>query len=469
MSFETEIETIVGGKNILLAESDMQGYLTEWRDKYEGRARAIIFPKSTEEVAAVVKICAAHKMPIVPQGGNTSLVGGSIPFDQGDEVIISLKRMNKIRDIDLEGSTLTVEAGCILADLQKVAEENDHMFPLRIGSEGSCQIGGNISTNAGGVQVLHYGNTREQILGLEVVLADGNVWNGLTRLRKDNTGYDLKQLFIGGEGTLGIVTAAVVKMYPRPKYQQLAMVAVPSVHAAIKLLSQARKMSGDQVTALELIPRIAIDLVCKHVPDFNDPMPARYDWQVLIELSSSATSDLSALMESILEAGFETGDVLDAVIPASVSQQQKLWSLREEISGAQKPEGGSIKHDISVPIANIAAFIERADAALQKIIPGFRPVTFGHLGDGNLHYNPLQPIDMDKQDFLNKWEEVSRVVHDITHELDGSISAEHGIGRMKKNEIARYKSPIEINLMRKIKQALDPDNLLNPGKVLPDI
>lgn len=468
MNFTQQLQAIVGLKNVLTDPNDMTGYLIEWRDKYIGKARAIVLPKTTQEVSEVVKLCAASKIPMVPQGGNTSLVGGSIPFDHGDEVVISLKRMNQIRDVDLDGSTLTVEAGCILADLQKIADDNDHMFPLRIGSEGSCQIGGNISTNAGGVQVLHYGNTREQVLGLEVVTADGSIWNGLTRLRKDNTGYDLKQLFIGGEGTLGIVTAAVVKIYPRPKYQQLALVAVPTVNAAIKLLSEARKRSGDQVTALELIPRIAIDLVVKHVPGFVDPMPARYDWQVLIELSSSATEDLKTLMENILEAGFETGDVLDAIIPASEAQQQKLWALREEISGAQKPEGGSIKHDISVPIANIPDFIKRANRALQSVIPDFRPVTFGHLGDGNLHYNPLQPVGMDKEEFLSRWEAVSHLVHDITHELDGSISAEHGIGRMKKNEIARYKSPVEIAMMRKIKQAFDPDNIMNPGKILPD-
>ncbi len=468
MSFVEQFQAIVGDKNVLTDPSDMQGFLTEWRDKYEGVARLILLPQTTEEVSEIVKICAAHKLPIVPQGGNTSLVGGSIPFDSGDEIIISLKRMNKIRHVDLEGSTLTVEAGCVLADLQRIADENDHMFPLKIGSEGSCQIGGNISTNAGGVQVLHYGNTREQVLGLEVVMPDGRIWNGLTSLRKDNTGYDLKQLFIGGEGTLGIVTAAVVKMYPKPKYQQLAMVAVPNVPAAIKLLGLARKMSGDQVTALELIPRIGIDLVTRHVPNFPDPMPAKYDWQVLIELSSSATADLQGLMESILETGFETGDILDAVIPASEAQQQKLWALREEISGAQKPEGGSIKHDISVPIAKIPEFIERADQALQAVIPNFRPVTFGHLGDGNLHYNPLQPVDMTKEEFLSKWEAVSRIVHDLTHELNGSISAEHGIGRMKKNELPRYKSAVEIDMMRKIKQALDPDGIMNPGKMLPD-
>ncbi|MEH6475127.1 MAG: FAD-binding oxidoreductase [Sneathiella sp.] len=468
MDLLKRLEKIVGSKGLIHEAADMTGYLTEWRDKYEGKALAVISPKSTQEVSEVVAICAETNTAIVPQGGNTSLVGGSIPFDTGDEIILSLKRMNSVREVDIEGGTLTVDAGCILADLQQKAEDLGFMFPLRIGSEGSCQIGGNISTNAGGVQVIHYGNTREQVLGLEVVLPDGAIWNGLTNLRKDNTGYDLKQLFIGGEGTLGIVTAAIVKMYPRPKYQQLAMVAIPDVAAAVSVLGLARRLSGDQVTAIELIPRIAIDLVTTHVPNFADPMPARYDWQVLIELSSSATEDLKGLMENILEVGFEEGIILDAIVPESLAQQNKLWSLREEISGAQKPEGGSIKHDISVPIAKIAEFIERADAALQQVIPNFRPVTFGHIGDGNLHYNPLQPVGMDKQAFLDKWEKVTRIVHDLTHEMQGSISAEHGIGRMKKNELKLYKSACEIDMMRKIKNALDPNGIMNPGKLIPD-
>lgn len=468
MSLEEKLRKIVGDKGIIVDPVDMQGYLTEWRDKYEGKARLILLPKSTKEVSEVVKICASEGIAIVPQGGNTSLVGGSIPFTGGDEVIISLKRMNNVRNVDVDASALTVEAGCVLADLQTLAEENNHMFPLRIGSEGSCQIGGNISTNAGGVQVLHYGNTREQILGLEVVLPNGDIWDGLSSLRKNNTGYDLKQLFIGGEGTLGIVTAATVKMYPRPKYQQLAMVAVKDPAAAVSLLGLARQISGDQVTAMEIIPRIAIDLVVRHVPNFADPMPAEYDWQVLIELSSSATSDLKSLMEDILESGFEKELVLDAIIPSSEAQQNKLWALREEISGAQKPEGGSIKHDISVPISKIPEFIEKADAALQKVVPNFRPVTFGHIGDGNLHYNPLQPEGADKDTFLSNWEEVSRTVHDIVHELNGSISAEHGIGRMKKNDLPRYKSSVELDMMRKVKAALDPQNIMNPGKLLPD-
>lgn len=463
-----KFEEIVGQKNVLTNKTDMQGYLSEWRDKYVGIAHAVVLPKTVDEVSKILALCYETGTPVVPQGGNTSLVGGSIPFDSGEEVIISLRRMNTIREVDTKSGTLTVEAGCILADLQQIADDNDCMFPLRIGSEGSCQIGGNISTNAGGVQVLHYGNTREQVLGLEVVLPDGRIWDGLTSLRKDNTGYDLKQLFIGGEGTLGIVTAAVVKMYPRPKYQQLALIAVPDVEAAVGFLGLARNLSGDQVTAIELIPRIGIDLVVKNVPDFTDPMPARYDWQILVELSSSVSDNLKDLMETILEKAFEGEVVLDAIVPASESQQQKLWSLREEISGAQKPEGGSIKHDISVPVARIPDFIREADAAVKEIVPNFRPVTFGHIGDGNLHYNPLQPADMDKQEFLSKWHEISRAVHDIVHAMRGSISAEHGIGRMKKNDLPRYKSDVELDMMRKIKSALDPKGIMNPGKMLPD-
>ncbi|MFT6558242.1 FAD-binding oxidoreductase [Sneathiella sp.] len=468
MTFEQQIKEIVGDKGLITDPQDMQGYLSEWRDKYTGKARLVALPKTTDEVSAIVRLCAQTETPIVPQGGNTSLVGGSIPFDSGNEVILSLRRMNTVRDVDVKGGTLTIDAGCILADLQTLADDHGFMFPLRIGSEGSCQIGGNISTNAGGVQVLHYGNTRDQVLGLEVVLPDGEIWDGLTNLRKNNTGYDLKQLFIGGEGTLGIITAAVVKIYPKPKYQQVALVAIPDVEAAINFLGLARQLSGDQVTAIELIPRIAIDLVVKNVPNFSDPMPQKYDWHILVELSSSVTENLSTLLEEILEQGFEKEIVLDAIIPASDAQQQKLWSLREEISGAQKPEGGSIKHDISVPIARIADFIQQADTALQKIIPGFRPVTFGHIGDGNLHYNPLQPEGMDKQAFLDNWETVSRTVHDIAHSMRGSMSAEHGIGRMKKNDLPLYKSEVEIDLMHRIKDALDPQNIMNPGKLLPD-
>ncbi|MEH6526746.1 MAG: FAD-binding oxidoreductase [Sneathiella sp.] len=466
MNLIEQLTQIVGEKGILLDEVDMRGFVVEWRDKFVGKARAIVLPKSTEEVAAIVKICASSKTPLVPQGGNTSLVGGSIPFAKGNEVVLSLRRMNTIRDVDRLNGTMTVDAGCVLVNLQQAAEEAGCIFPLRIGSEGSCQIGGNISTNAGGVQVLHYGNTREQVLGLEVVLPDGQIWDGMTSLRKDNTGYDLKQLFIGAEGTLGIVTGAVVKMYPRPKYQQVALAAIPSVEAAVEFLNLARTLSGDQVTAIEIIPRIAIDMVCRHVPNFSDPMPAKYDWQILVELSSSSTEDLAGLMETILEAGFEQNIVIDAVIAASEAQQAHIWSLREEISGAQKPEGGSIKHDISVPVSRFADFIRDADIAVRKIIPNFRSVAFGHIGDGNVHYNPMQPLDMDREEYLGHWQEISRVVHDIAVSMRGSISAEHGIGRLKADDLVHYKPAIEIDLMHRIKAALDPDGIMNPGKLL---
>jgi len=461
-----QLKKIVGERHVILDEKDMQGFVVEWRDKFVGKASAVVQPKTTEEVAAVMKACAATKTSVVPQGGNTSLVGGSIPFMGGDEIILSLTRMSNIRNVDSVDGTMTVDSGCILANLQDAAEEVDCIFPLRIGSEGSCQIGGNISTNAGGVQVLHYGSTREQVLGLEVVLPDGRVWDGLTSLRKDNTGYDIKQLFIGAEGTLGIVTGAVVKIYPRPKYQQIALVAIPSVEAAIAFLGLARQMSGDQVTAIELIPRICLDMVVRHVPGTIEPMSERYDWHILIELSSSSTENLKALMEDILAAGFEQEIVLDAIVPASESQQQKIWQLREEISGAQKPEGGSIKHDISVPISRFADFICEADTAVQKIIPDFRSVAFGHIGDGNVHYNPLQPVDMDRQEFLDHWEEISRSVHDIAVSMRGSISAEHGIGRLKADDLVYYKSEVEIDLMQRLKQVLDPDGIMNPGKLL---
>ncbi|WP_288902284.1 FAD-binding oxidoreductase [uncultured Sneathiella sp.] len=466
MTLIEKMKAIVGEKYVITEEADMQAFVVEWRDKFVGRARAVVQPKTTEEVAAIVKLCAETKTPLVPQAGNTSLVGGSIPFTGGDEIILSVSRMNSVREVDRLNGTLTVDAGCILANLQEVAEDNGFIFPLRIGSEGSCQIGGNISTNAGGVQVLHYGNTREQVLGLEVVLPDGQIWDGLTGLRKDNTGYDIKQLFIGAEGTLGIVTGAVVKMYPKPTYQQVALAAVPSVEAAIEFLSLARAMSGDQVTAIELISRYCVDMVMRHVPDFTDPMPARYDWHILVELSSSATPELKELMESILEAAFEKEIVLDAVVPASEAQQQHLWRLREEISAAQKPEGGSIKHDISVPVSRFADFIREADVAVGKIVPTFRSVVFGHIGDGNVHYNPMQPKDMGREEYLSHWEEVSRAVHDIAVSMRGSISAEHGIGRLKADDLVHYKPAIEIDLMRRIKKAFDPDGIMNPGKLL---
>ena len=443
-------------------------HLVEWRDLYQGKTPLLLLPDSSEKVAALVKYCHDNRLPLVPQGGNTGLVGGGLPDDSGNEILISLKRLNKVRLRDPLNQTITVEAGVILADLQAMAEEMDLYFPLSLASEGTCQVGGNISSNAGGVGVLKYGNMRDLVLGLEVVLPDGQLWDGLTGLRKDNTGYDLKQLFIGSEGTLGIVTAATLKLYPRPLNTQTALLAIPSPQAAIELLTLARKMSGDLVTAFEIIPRIGLDFLVRHM-DATDPMETAYHWHILMECSSSLDRlhlDLENLFQQIMETAMEQELVLDGVIASSEQQRDNLWALRENLSEVQKFEGGSIKHDISVPVSKIPEFLEKATAAVEQAIPGIRPVPFGHIGDGNIHFNLTQPEGADKAAYLDRWEEVNKIVHDIVHGLDGSISAEHGIGRLKVEELTRYKSPLALDLMRKLKKTLDPANILNPGRIV---
>ena len=462
-----QLKDAVGPKGFIADPADMEPFLTEWRDLYRGVSPLILRPASTTEVSAILKICNDTGTKVVPQGGNTSLCGGSVPFDGGDEIVLSLGRMNAVRTTDPLNDTITVEAGCVLEQVHAAADDIGRHFPLRIGSQGSCQIGGNLSTNAGGTAVLHYGNTRDLVLGLEVVLADGRVWDGLRGLRKDNTGYDLKQLFIGAEGTLGVITAAVLKLFPKPSDVQTAFVAVPTVGAAVSLLEIARQQSGDQVTAFEIIPRIGIDIVTRHIPGTVDPIAEPHPWYLLIELSSGGTEGgLRATLEAILAAGLETGLVHDATLAESGAQSEMFWRIRDGMSEAQKPEGGSIKHDISVPISRIAEFIERADAAVDAIVPGFRSIAFGHIGDGNVHYNPMQPVAADKQAFLAKWHAVSTAVHEVTAALGGSISAEHGLGRLKRDEITRFKSPLEIELMRGLKQSFDPKGILNPGKVV---
>ncbi|WP_417319349.1 FAD-binding oxidoreductase [Emcibacter sp.] len=443
-------------------------HLVEWRDLYKGRTPLLLLPDSTDKVAQLVRYCHDNGLPLVPQGGNTGLVGGGIPDESGNEVLISLKRLNKVRLRDPLNQTITVEAGVILNELQAIAEEMDLYFPLSLASEGSCQIGGNISSNAGGVGVLKYGNTRDLVLGLEVVLPDGQIWDGLTGLRKDNTGYDLKQLFIGAEGTLGIITAATLKLYPRPLNRQTALLAIPSPQAAIELLTLARKMSGDLVTAFEIIPRIGLDFLIKHM-DATDPMKAAYDWYILMECSSSLDRnhlDMESLFQQILETAMEQELVPDGVIASNEQQRDSLWSLRENLSEVQKFEGGSIKHDIAVPVSKIPQFLDRACTAVQKAIPGIRPVPFGHIGDGNIHFNLTQPEGADKAAYLARWEEINKIVHDIVQELGGSISAEHGIGRLKVEELTRYKSPLALDLMRKLKRTLDPANIMNPGRIV---
>ena len=458
---------VVGPQGAITDPDDMTPYLVEWRDKWRGKAALVLRPASTEEVAEILRICNETGTKVVPQGGNTGLVGGSIPFESGDEIVLSLSRMNRVRDLDPLNDTITVEAGCILADVQAAADEAERLFPMRIASEGTCQIGGNLSTNAGGTAVLRYGNMRDLVLGLEVVLPDGRIWDGLRGLRKDNTGYDLKQLFVGAEGTLGVITAAVLKLYPKPADQQVAFAAIPGPRAAVELLSLAKAISGGQVTGFEIMPRLGLELVLESLPDSRDPFGDAHPWYVLMEMSSGEGGGaLREAMETALARGFEKELVADAVIAESEAQAQQLWALREGLSEAQKLAGGSIKHDVSIPVPKMPDFIERADRALQDVIPGFRSLAFGHIGDGNVHYNPLQPEGADKEAYLGRWQAVADVVHGIVHEMGGSISAEHGLSRLKREEVLRYKSEVEMDLMASIKRTLDPNNIMNPGKTV---
>ncbi len=466
-AFFAELTQAVGAKAVLTAAEDLSPHLQEMRGLYLGDAPCVVKPASTEEVAAVVKICAAHGMAVVPQGGNTGLVGGGIPITSDKAIVLSLSRMNRIRNIDATNYTMTVEAGCILQNIQAAADEADRLFPLSLGAEGTCQIGGNLSTNAGGINVLRYGNARDLVLGLEVVLPDGQIWNGLRALRKDNTGYDLKHLFIGGEGTLGIITAAVLKLFAKPRDRVTAFAAVPSPAAAVELLGRCRTISGEAVSSFELIPRIGVESSVKHVAGVIDPLEQAYDWYVLVDLVAGIEDgSLQETMMAVLEGAFEEELVLDATVAASESQAAALWRIREAMVEAQKHEGGSIKHDVSVPISSVPEFLERAMAAVSERIPGIRPVPFGHIGDGNIHFNLSQPLGADKAEYIARWDEMNEIVHDIVVELGGSISAEHGIGRLKVASNAHYKSSVEIDLMKKIKAALDPAGIMNPHKVV---
>ena len=461
--FHDRLRAVVGASRVLTGAADLAPYCTDWRGRYTGKASCVVLPGTTDEVAAVVGICAEAGTPIVPQGGNTGLCGGATPI--GGEVVINLRRMNRIRGIDADNNSITVEAGCTLHAVQEAAKIADRLFPLSLAAEGSATIGGNLATNAGGVQVLRYGNARELTLGLEVVLADGRIWNGLRALRKDNTGYDLKHLFIGAEGTLGLITAATLKLFPRPRTQATAWVAVPDPAAAVGLLARLRDAAGDNVTAFEIVGRPALELVLKHIPNARDPLAGKPAWQVLIELSG-ACDDLSASLEQALQEAAADGLVDDAALAASEAQTAALWALRENVSEAQKIEGVSIKHDIAVPVSRIAEFIARTDAALLKAFPQVRIVCFGHIGDGNLHYNQSKSDVQSNSEFIGQTEAVNRIVHDLVHDLGGSISAEHGLGQLKREEVLRYKSETEMGLMRAVKQALDPRGLMNPGKLL---
>jgi FAD/FMN-containing dehydrogenase len=460
------IKAAVGLRGWIADPRDQEPYLVEARGLYRGATRLVVRPASTAEVAAVVRICAEAKLPIVPQGGNTGLVGGGVPPEDGHNIVLALGRMNHIRAIDPVNFTMTVEAGCILADLQRAAAEADRLFPLSLGAEGSCQIGGNLSTNAGGISVLRYGNTRELTLGVEVVLPDGRIWDGLRGLRKDNTGYDLKQLFIGGEGTLGIMTAATIKLFPKPREVETAFLGLGRVEHAMSLFAEARAATADQLTAFELIPRAALDLALTHVPGTIDPLDAPYPWYVLLEMSSSESeSGIRRLLERLLDQALEKGLVGDGVIAASGAQAKELWHIREAIVEAQN-YSGSIKHDVAVPVSRVAEFINRATLLVTERLPGIRPMAFGHVGDGNIHFNLTQPEDADRHAYLARWQEFNDLVHSVVRELAGSISAEHGVGRLKRDEITHYKAPIEIELMRRVKRALDPYGIMNPGKLV---
>jgi len=460
------LDAIVGTSNVLRAADDVAPYLVDQRARYHGRALAVLRPGSTEEVASVVRVCAEHALPIVAQGGNTGLCGGATPDASGAALVLSLTRLDRVRGIDAENATITVEAGVPLARVHEAAAAAGLAFPLSLASEGSCTIGGNLSTNAGGTAVLRFGNARELALGLEVVLADGRVWNGLRGLRKDNTGYDLKQLFIGAEGTLGIVTAAVLKLFAAPRTRATAWAGVSGVAAAIALLRLAKGMLGDRLVGFELISDVALELSRRHHPGSPDPLPG-HPWYVLLQADDAmADAPLPALMEATLEQAVSQDIARDAVLAQSHDQAARLWGLRENISEAQRREGPNIKHDISLPISAIPAFLAEAERDLAKALPGVRFVVFGHLGDGNLHYNLAPPAGAAPEPFMSNAPLANRLVHDRVHAAGGSISAEHGIGQLKRDALPRYKSPLELELMHRIKDAFDPAGLLNPGKVL---
>ncbi len=463
----SRLSAVVGERYAIADERQMAPYLSELRDKYHGRSCLVLRPGAVEEVSALLKIANETATAVVPQSGNTGLVGGQIPFEQGHEVVLVLDRLNRIRKTDPVDNTITVETGVTLQHVQDAARDAGRLFPLSLASQGSCRIGGNLATNAGGISVLAYGNVRDLCLGMEVVLADGRVWNGLRRLHKDNTGYDLKNLFIGSEGTLGVITAAVLKLFAAPSDRATAWVAITNPQAGLDLLELARSSSSSRVTAMEIVPRIGVDFSVKHAGTV-DPIEAKSPWYALIELSGNGKpGTLTGAMELLLEAGLGKELLHDAVIAASDAQAREIWRIREALSEVQRLEGGSIKHDVAVPVSRTPEFIERAVKAVTDLVTGSRPVPFGHLGDGNIHFNVSQPVDGGQQAFLARSEEMNEVVHAIVRDLGGTISAEHGIGRLKRELMREIKSPVELELMRSVKRALDPNNILNPGKLLP--
>jgi FAD/FMN-containing dehydrogenase len=458
---------IVGEANALTATADIKPYLTENRGLYHGASPLVLKPGSTAEVSAILKLASETGTSIVPVSGRTGLVGGQVPREDGQDVLLSLERMNRIREVDPVADVIVADGGAILADVQKAAEAHDRLFPLSLGSEGSCRIGGNLATNAGGTAVLAYGNMRQLCLGLEDVLPTGEIWDGLRRLKKDNSGYDLRDLFIGAEGTLGVITGAVLKMVPRPRGRQVAYVGLASPEAALQLFEKASQRCGSALTGFELMPRIGIEFTTKHIPGVRDPLASVHPWYALVDISTSDSAETAeTMMQELLAEAHEVGLVSDAAIASSLAQQNAFWHMRESMSEAQRPEGGSIKHDVSVPVSRIPAFLAEADAAVHALMPDARICAFGHLGDGNIHYNISQPVGADKAAFIARWREVNAVVHAVVHKHTGSISAEHGVGQLKRDELAASRPAIETELMRRIKQAFDPAGIMNPGKVI---
>jgi D-lactate dehydrogenase (cytochrome) len=461
------LESIVGTAGLLCGEEDMAPYAVDTRDLYHGRPLAVVRPLDTEQVARVVRACAESGTGVVPQGGNTGLCGGSVPDASGGQVVLSLSRMNRIRDLDARNLTLTVEAGCVLTDVQAASDEAGLRFPLSLAAEGTCQIGGNLATNAGGTAVLRYGNTRDLVLGIEVVLADGEVWNGLRRLRKDNTGYKLAQLFTGSEGTLGVITAAVLKLFPKPRQRHTSLIAVRDPDAALNLLERLRAVSGDAVTTFEYINGSSLELAVTWVEGNRNPLSQAHDHYVLAELSDGSESgSMRSALEDVLAEAFEDEGVLDATIADSSAQADALWALRETIPAAQRRASGSIKHDISVPVSRVPELLARGSAMMREQLPDVVVVAFGHLGDGNIHFNANAQPGTDPTPFHEAAETIHALMYELVRELEGSFSAEHGIGQLKLDQMTQYRPDIELELMRRVKAALDPQGILNPGKVV---
>jgi len=461
------IRARLGDEAVLTAAADIEPYLVDHRALYHGRTFAVVAPRSVDEVSALLALCNEQRIGVVPQGGNTSYCGGATPDESGRQIVLSVRRLDHIRELDAAGYTLIAEAGCVLETVRRAAESADRLFPLSLGSQGSCQIGGNIATNAGGTQVVRYGMMRDLVLGLEVVLADGRVLSSLSALHKDNTGYDLKSLFLGSEGTLGVITAASLKLFPPARSVATAFIAVPDARAAVDLLASLREATGELVSSFELIPRIAIELTTRHIPGVTDPLTQAYPWYVLCEVGSSrAAESCTELLQDALGRELERGRVLDAAFASSERERAAFWKLRESIPEAQRRDGASLKHDISVPVARLPELVERGSRWVGEHVPDGRLVAYGHVGDGNLHFNLNQAPGADPTAFLARSAVVMRAIHDLVASLGGSFSAEHGIGRLKIGELERYAQPVELELMRAVKRAFDPNGILNPGKVL---